>query len=287
MNVDAVVLDIDGVLVDVADSYRRAIVETVDRLYGDTIDRADIQQFKNAGGFNNDWETTDAVALYTLARREGLELSLSQFTDAIRGMGGGLPAARTVLREELTPASAERVFAVWDRNRIRSVFQELYLGSDLYRTLEDAEPALDTPGYIHDEPILVDEATVETLTDRYDVGVLTGRPAGEADIAIERAGLAVPDEYRFTMDDWESGKPDPDALVTLADRFDAGAVAVAGDTLDDVGTAVNANGVDQRTYYGVGVLTGGLVGDVGRRKFETEGAAAVVDSVNDLPHLLD
>jgi HAD superfamily phosphatase len=287
MNVDAVVLDVDGVLVDVADSYRRAVVETVDRLYGDTIDRADIQQFKNAGGFNNDWETTDAVALYTLARREGLELSLSQFTDAIRGMGGGLPAARTVLREELTPASVEKVFAAWDPTRIRAVFQQLYLGSDLYRELEDDASALDTSGYIHDEPVLVEEATVETLTERFDVGVLTGRPAGEADIALERAGLAVPDEYRFTMDDWESSKPDPDALVTLADRFDADAVAFAGDTLDDVATAVNANGIDHRTYYGVGVLTGGLVGELGRRKFETEGAASVVDSVNDLPDLLD
>jgi DNA-binding FadR family transcriptional regulator len=37
MEVDAVVLDVDGVLVDVADSYRRAIVETVERLYGERL----------------------------------------------------------------------------------------------------------------------------------------------------------------------------------------------------------------------------------------------------------
>lgn len=286
MRVDAVVLDVDGVLVDVAASYRRAIVETVDRIYGDTIDRGDVQQFKNAGGFNNDWETTDAVALYVLGRREGLDLSLSQFTDAIRGVGGGLPAGRTVLREELTPASAEQVFAAWNRRRIRSVFQQLYLGSDLYRDLEGDEPTLDTPGYIHDEPVLLDDATVETLMTNYEVGVLTGRPAAEADIALERVGLDIPCDHRFTMDDWGAGKPDPAALVTLADRFDADAVAYAGDTLDDVGTAVNANNVDERTYYGVGVLTGGLEGDAGRRKFEREGAAAVVESVQNLPELL-
>ena len=45
MDVDAVVLDIDGVLVDVADSYRRAIVESVDRVYGRTVDDAAVQQF--------------------------------------------------------------------------------------------------------------------------------------------------------------------------------------------------------------------------------------------------
>ena len=63
MNVGAVVLDIDGVLVDVENSYRRAIIETIDHIYGETIDNTEIQQFKNAGGFNNDWELTDAVGL--------------------------------------------------------------------------------------------------------------------------------------------------------------------------------------------------------------------------------
>ncbi len=70
MHADAVVLDIDGVLVDVADSYRRAIVESVDRHYGTTISRGEVQLFKDAGGFNNDWELTYAAALSVLAARE-------------------------------------------------------------------------------------------------------------------------------------------------------------------------------------------------------------------------
>jgi HAD superfamily phosphatase len=287
MNVDAVVLDIDGVLVDVADSYRRAIVESLDHVYGETIDRADIQQFKDAGGFNNDWELTDAAALYLLACREGCDLSLDQFTTDIAAMGGSLEAARSIISEELTPADRERVFAEWDRDRLRDTFQQLYLGSSLYRDLEGGKPTMETEGFIHDEPVLVTAETLQQLRDRYAVGVLTGRPAAEADIALERVGLDVPDEHRFTMDDWEAGKPDPDALVRLADRFAADSVAFAGDTLDDVLTAVNASEADSRTYHGVGVLTGGLTGEHGRRKFERAGAEAVVDSVNDLPELLE
>jgi HAD superfamily hydrolase (TIGR01548 family) len=287
MNVDAVVLDVDGVLVDVADSYRRAVVESIQAVYGDTIAREDVQQFKDAGGFNNDWELTGAAALYVLARREGMDLSLSQFTDAIVGVGGGPSAARTVVGEELTPAARERVLARWDRERLRDVFQQLYLGSDLYRELEGSVPDREREGYIHDEPVLVEPGTIEALTDRFEVGVLTGRPAAEAAIALERVGLDAPDDHRFTMDDWPGGKPDPGALVSLAKRFGAGTVAFAGDTLDDVRTAVNASDADDRTYYGVGVLTGGLTGDEGRWKFERAGAAAVVESVNDLPDLLE
>ena len=264
----------------------RAIVDSVDRVYGKTIAIDDIQQFKDAGGFNNDWELTYAAALYILARREGLRASVEEFTDAIAEHGGGLDAARAVLTE-MPSISQARVRDKWDTDRLHDVFQTLYLGSDLYRDLEGGEPPFEARGYINDEPVIVDPETIENLTSRFDVGVVTGRPASEADIALDRVGLDVPDEHRFTMDDWEQGKPHPHALVTLAERFDAHAVTFTGDTLDDIKTAVNAAEEDpERDYYGIGVLTGGLTGDEGREKYEAVGAAAVVDSVNDLPDLL-
>jgi HAD superfamily hydrolase (TIGR01548 family) len=287
MQVAAVVLDVDGVLVDVADSYRRAVVETVQRVHGETVAKADIQAFKDAGGFNNDWKLTDAVALLVLARREGLAADVAAFTDAVAARGGGLDAARAVVEVGLDPEAAERVYAAWDPRRHREVFQQLYLGTERYRELEGKDPDIDCAGFVEDEPVIVESETVAWLRERFAVGVLTGRPAAEADIALDRAGLDVPPERRFTMDDWEAGKPDPHALCTLAERFDADSVAFVGDTLDDVRTAVNAAGRDaDRTYHGVGVLTGGLTGTEGRRKYEGVGAAAVVDSVNHLPDLL-
>jgi len=316
MQVDAVVLDVDGVLVDVADSYRRAIVESVDAVYGETIEKTAIQQFKDAGGFNNDWELTDAAALYVLASDAGYDADVGAYTDAIAAAGGGVAAAREVLRDALDAETADRVTAAWDPERLRDVFQQLYLGADRYREIEGGEPdpelsgeggaagrtAEDSAsgddadggtssrprGYVHDEPVLVEPATIEALQERFDVGVLTGRPAAEADIALERAGLVVPADHRFTMDDWEAGKPDPRALVTLAERFDADAVAFAGDTLDDVRTTVNAAEADPgRTYHGVGVLTGGLTGETGRQKYRDAGADAVLADVNALVEYLE
>jgi HAD superfamily hydrolase (TIGR01548 family) len=285
--VDAVVLDVDGVLVDVADSYRRTIVETVERLHGAAFDRDAVQPFKDAGGFNNDWKLTDALALYALARERGYDASVEAFAGAVGDAGGGPEGARDVLARALGddwPAVRD----AWDPDRVREVFQALYLGSDRYREIEGGEPPFEAPGYIDDEPLLVREETIRLLRERFAVGVITGRPAAEAEIALDRAGLDVPDEHRFTMDDWTAGKPDPSALVTLAERFDAGTVAFVGDTLDDVRTAVNADGADpSRTYYGVGVLTGGLTGASGRRKYREAGAAAVVPDVNALPDLLD
>ena len=288
MNVESVVLDVDGVLVDVADSYRRAILESVERVYDRTIRTDDIQQFKDAGGFNNDWELTYAAALYVLATGEGFRQSIEAFTDAIAEAGGGLEAAESVVSRDLDATATQRVRNRWDRERLRDVFQQLYLGADLYRALEGGEPDRETQGFIHDEPVILEPETREYLLEHFDVGILTGRPAAEAEIALDRVGLEIPLEHRFTMDDWEEGKPHPRALTTLAERFDADAVAFVGDTLDDIRTAVNASEADpDRTYQGIGVLTGGLTGEEGRRKYEVEGASAVCESVNDLADVLE
>ena len=288
MRADAVVLDVDGVLVDVADSYRRAVVETADRLHGATVPRDALQALKDAGGFNNDWRLTDAVCLYVLAGRAGYDADVEGFAAAIAAHGGGLDGARAAIAEGLGADAAADVEADWDPGRVRAVFQTLYLGSERYRDLEGGEPAFEAPGYLHDEPVLVEPGTLEALRARYDLAVLTGRPATEAPLALERVGLDLPPDLVVTMDDDLPGKPAPDGLVALARRLDAAAVAFVGDTLDDVRTAVAAAEADPgRTYRGVGVLTGGLTGEDGRAAFEAAGAAAVVDSVNDLPALLE
>jgi HAD superfamily hydrolase (TIGR01548 family) len=306
MQVDAVVLDVDGVLVDVADSYRRAIVESVATVYGAEFDRAVVQPFKEAGGFNNDWELTDALALYALAREAGYEADVETFAEDTEAAGRGLAGAQSVLESELDAETVAAVEADWDPERLRKVFQQLYLGSDRYREIEGEDPDRELegsevdrefegseadrelPGYINDEPILLESATIDWLREHFDVGVLTGRPAAEADIALERAGLEVSDDHRFTMDDWEAGKPDPDALLRLAETFEANALAFVGDTLDDVRTATNAANVDDsRTYHGIGVLTGGHSGDRGRQLFFEAGAEAVIQSVNDLPSVVE
>lgn len=52
---DVIVFDMDGVLVEVSDSYREAIRETVRSFGGEMPSHDEIQDYKNAGGWNNDW----------------------------------------------------------------------------------------------------------------------------------------------------------------------------------------------------------------------------------------
>jgi HAD superfamily phosphatase len=55
------IFDMDGVLVDVTESYRETIARTVARFTGVEIPRSRIQDYKNQGGFNDDWELTHHI----------------------------------------------------------------------------------------------------------------------------------------------------------------------------------------------------------------------------------
>ncbi len=57
----ALLFDMDGVLVDVFESYRQAIRETVRHFSGSRISDRAIQAYKSRGGLNNDWDLTLAA----------------------------------------------------------------------------------------------------------------------------------------------------------------------------------------------------------------------------------
>jgi HAD superfamily phosphatase len=57
-----IVFDMDGVLAEVTESYREGIVQTVEYFTGKRIERELIQDYKNRGGWNNDWALSQKIA---------------------------------------------------------------------------------------------------------------------------------------------------------------------------------------------------------------------------------
>lgn len=60
-DVRVVLFDMDGVLVDVSNSYRKAISETATHFLGREITLNAVNRYKNIGGYNDDWECTAAM----------------------------------------------------------------------------------------------------------------------------------------------------------------------------------------------------------------------------------
>jgi len=77
--ISTVLFDMDGVLVDVSRSYRRAIEETVLNFTGTRVSKSVIQRYKNAGGFNDDWTLT-----HTIVSDMGKKVSLSEIIEVFQ-----------------------------------------------------------------------------------------------------------------------------------------------------------------------------------------------------------
>lgn len=80
----ALLFDMDGVLVDVSASYRLAVRETVRRFSGSGIGDRAIQDYKDRGGLNNDWDLTLA-ALMDRGVVVGREEVVTAFQEAYAG----------------------------------------------------------------------------------------------------------------------------------------------------------------------------------------------------------
>jgi HAD superfamily phosphatase len=95
---DVIVFDVDGVLVDVTASYREAVREAVRSFTGDLISNELIQEFKNQGGWNNDWELT-----YKLVLDRGRNVEYHQVVDEFNRIFFGNNGDGLILREKWLP----------------------------------------------------------------------------------------------------------------------------------------------------------------------------------------
>jgi HAD superfamily hydrolase (TIGR01548 family) len=104
----ALLLDMDGVMVDVSGSYRAAIVATAAH-FGGAVTEDDVRAAKAVGGANNDWVLTQRL----LAAR-GIDVPLDAVTAAFEERYQGTPDApglKSTERDLLTRAQLERLAA--------------------------------------------------------------------------------------------------------------------------------------------------------------------------------
>lgn len=223
-----VVLDIDGVVRDVGNSYRRALADTVEHFTGGAFrpSQPDIDALKAEGLWNNDWEAS-------------YEMTCRYFEQ--QGQG----------RSQLN----------LDYDTMVGFFQRRYRGPNP----EDPES---WTGYICQEPLLMSAAYLQSLTRaNIPWGFFSGATRGSATYVLERrlgVRSALPDgssgPVLVAMED-APGKPDPTGLFSVVEqleaRFEVGncPVLYVGDTVADMQTAAKAARLrSQRQWFGIGVL---------------------------------
>lgn len=336
-NLKILIFDVDGVLVYVGDSYRKAIVETAQyyflnliglKLKDYLIALKDTQDFKLAGGFNDDWELTYAAVLCYLAKMVSefnklgidvrpqvenpgnfvdmaenlkeicmdpdvnLKLDLRAIASKIKENGGGINGTEKALTD-IFGKSKETAKKFWFTDLIKRVFQEFYLGEEFFEEKYGEKPVfIHSSGFIRNEKCLVTEKTLEELSRKYYLGIVTGRERFEAEttMKIHKFDKFFANEVIVAREDMKIRKPDPSSLLECRDIIRRiyklnGSVKAAyvGDIPDDVRAAKNAD------FYSIGCLS--AVSDSGnkkrlRKEFQDLKCDLILDSAEKLVLLL-
>ncbi|HEX8996230.1 MAG TPA: HAD family hydrolase [Ktedonobacterales bacterium] len=311
---DTALFDIDGVLIDTTGSYRRAVIAATDamvRVTGGFTDAPDplvtpddVERFKLAGGFNSDWDLTQALtALWTARLREwrGSPIagrSLAEWAEdaaaATRAGSGGLVWLRGVV-----PASA-----IPDWDDARWALDEFYWGAQALRELHGRIPRYppDAPGLLHAERSLL---TPEMLTELAALGLekyglITGRISPEVESALQLIapegalaavggphGPQAHPPFGVIVPASLYAKPDPDALLHAMRALGAQAAIYIGDTSDDLDLVLRYRAERQRedahlpAALAVSVASGAAA-DIYRQR----GADMTISGIHELPAAL-
>lgn len=299
-NIDAVIFDMDGVLLDITQSIRRVnclavpfyLHEVLHWPVGDDLlTSADIERFKHAGGFNDDWDLTYALVLHYLlkghenadASPETLNViqpSLARYAARIQDRGGWLRAAEEICFEKLTRDDRLAIEKYYRKPVIRQCFEELLAGEYCGRLYGRPATLYTGRGYINDDRVLLDLNKVPT---NKKLGVQTGRTFAEAELGMEftKLNALIPDAHVVTKRDGFH-KPEPGGLALLQQRLGFSTAVYIGDTLDDLRTVKNFNerhGPAGATFLAAQVLTG-PAGAANEKLFRKNGADLIAPDVN-------
>lgn len=213
-----IVFDMDGVLIDVSNSYRDTVRQTA-RLFFKNAPASeklpellfplpDLAAVKQSGGLNNDWDLTCLVIglLFNLIEKPPVYESKDPWTryqETIRrcdvsSLAKFLKSTPMPLSDLLRRAGRTRnpfiygLYAgdVGSGNIIKQIFQEVYLGRRLFEATYDLDPQFyHDKGLIHREKLLMDKGMLEALAKKNILAIATGRPRAEAQYPLARFDL--------------------------------------------------------------------------------------------------
>lgn len=323
-----IAFDMDGVIVDVSSSYRAMIPLITRKFFDPSPDAAvlptpivsleDIAWIRNQGGWNNDWDLSALVVSLALST---LEIAVPQSTcDAWTLWRTSLQSCKlTRLIDYLasTPMPITKRFQqmgayrhplvdlldqgeIEEGNVIRRLFQELYLGIDLFQTTYGLEAkSHHGPGLIETERLLIPASFFERLSEHHVLAIATGRPFAEAFYTLRLFGIENYFSRILTLDDCNLAtdwiqtlshdrpsleKPDPfmlNAIYAGLEHPVAGQFYI-GDMPDDMKAAKRAT----PSFTAIGMLSSDAAPEELKRQLLEAGADVLVESADELERIV-
>jgi phosphoglycolate phosphatase-like HAD superfamily hydrolase len=323
-----IVFDMDGVIMDVSASYRDVVRQTAglffqpargaEKLPAPLFELSDLAAVKQSGGLNNDWDLTfEVISLFfSLIAGPGTHANGDPWS-RFRAVIGRCDAAPIVEFLQSTDRPLVSLLNQHGRyedpfmkslyqgdvgsgNIIKQIFQEIYLGQNLFRSTYNMNPAVYRgQGFILREKMLIDRLLLEKLSAENVLAIATGRPRAEAEYPLNHFHLDQFFAPILTLDDCLSeekrileqegravslSKPNPfmlDAIVKKCrEPFDS--FYYVGDMPDDMLAAARS----EADCKGIGVLLAAPDKESLRKDLAAAGADYIIENFETLTEIM-
>jgi HAD superfamily hydrolase (TIGR01548 family) len=302
-DVDGIVFDCDGVLVDVSNSYDLAIQRTTSfvlkEIAGITnfvpVTSKIIEGFKATGGFNDEVDLTYAAILSLVAANNLNKIGKQFIFEVIKNADQtGIKSVEKFLESSNAGISNIKKKLDYpgprDSNSLCSLFDQLFYGPKLYSKLFKKKSSFSDPGLIENDIVIVKKELLEKLKKKFDtkIAIVSGRGIESIRYSLKELLDEFDVKNSMFLEDKprELGKPNPNSLIHTIDGIGSSHCLYVGDSTEDFIMAKKATEMGKKTTF-CGIIGTSKFPEEKKKLFEEKNVPLVVNSIELLPKVLN
>lgn len=248
-NIDGIIFDCDGVLIDITKSYDLAIKEVTKYFLKEfgiekslSITSDIIEDFKSTGGFNDEVDVTYASILSLVVANRMKILEKKFLCNVINNADQtGIKSVEKYI--ETLPVDISDIIKkldypeTHDTNLLYSVFDQMFYGPELYYKLFKKQSKFSGRGFIENDVNLLKKDLIAKLKKKFKnkLAIVTGR--GRESIIYTLGALLEEFDLKnsvFLEDEpRDLAKPNPESLIRSISGLDSSCCLYVGDSMED------------------------------------------------------
>jgi len=300
--IDSIIFDCDGVLIDITKSYDQTIIKTTQYVLKNfakiddaiNVDFKIIDGFKSTGGFNDEVDLTYAAILSLIAAKKLEKDQPSFIFNVIKNAdSSGIDSVEKYLESQVDISDIKKQLSypgTHHENPLYQIFDQLFYGPELYQKLFKNPSKFSKPGLIEQDELILNNLLIEKLQKKFNskIAIVTGRGKESASYSLKTL-LDKFDQKNSTFLEDESrelAKPNPQPLLDAIKGMNSISSMFVGDSMEEFIMAKKTTDLGSKTIF-CGIIGTSKNPQEKLELFQRNDAILVLDSINLLPKVLN
>ena len=300
--IDAIIFDCDGVLIDITKSYDLAIIKTTQHVLENfakidnaiDVDFKIIDGFKSTGGFNDEVDLAYAAIISLVAAKKLKKDQTTFIFDVIENSDSrGIASVEKYVENLVDISDIKKILSYpgpHDQNPLYQIFDQFFYGPELYQKLFKKPSKFSEPGLIEQDDVILNHSLIEKLQKKFSskIAMVTGRGKESVRYSLKemlekfdlKNSAFLEDESR------ELAKPNPKPLLDSIKGMNSASTLYVGDSMEDFIMAKRVTDLGHKTVF-CGIMGTSKNPSEKLDLFEQNDAILVLDSIHLFPKILN